>query len=152
MQVIWYTRHSITSRLEGVYFLSPRPTHPGHQGKAEHIAQESRQDERHASLFTSRHSLAEFTGHIAYLFGGVRVRGANLGFGNREPKRPVLIVLTFARAQGQCRALCSESCPERDGCRGPCLLSFGELRLTGIFKQGGARTRTSPACSNKAAK
>ena len=86
--------------------------HSGHQGKADHFSQESRQDERHASLFTSRHRLADFTGRAAYLFEEVRDRSANLSFENIEPKRPVLIVLTFARAQDKAE-LCVQRAVQR---------------------------------------
>ena len=64
-------------------------------------------DERLASLITSRHSLADFTGHIANLFEEVRDR-TNPNFEKKKPKRPVLIVLTLVRVQDE-----AELCVQR---------------------------------------
>ena len=80
-------------------------------------------DERLASLFTSRHSLADFTGHIAYLFEEVRDRSANPSFENREPKRPVLIVLTFVRVQDKAE-LCVQRAVQRGMVVGSLSLEF----------------------------
>ena len=80
-------------------------------------------DERLASLFTSRHRLADFTGHIAYLFEEVRDRSANPSFENTEPKRPVFIVLTFVRVQDKAE-LCVQRAVQRGMVVGSLSLEF----------------------------